>query len=43
METHPLTARNWLIVALISLGLGLWFVSTYLGVIVLAALMALLS
>ena len=42
METHPLTARNWLIVALISLALGLWFVSPYLGVIALAALMAFL-
>lgn len=42
METHPLTARNWLVVALISLALGLWFVTPYLGVIALAALMAFL-
>jgi len=42
METHPLTARNWLVVALVSLALGLWFVSPYLGVIALAALMAFL-
>ena len=42
METHPLTARNWLVVALISLALGLWFVAPYLGVIALAALMAFL-
>ncbi len=42
METHPLTARNWLIVALVALGLGIWFVAPYLGVIALAALMAFL-
>jgi len=42
METHPLTARNWLVVALIALVLGLWFVAPYLGVIALAALMAFL-
>jgi predicted PurR-regulated permease PerM len=42
METHPLTARNWLIVALIALVIGLWFVAPYLGVIALAALMAFL-
>ena len=42
METHPLTARNWLIVALVALVLGLWFVGPYLGVIALAALMAFL-
>ena len=42
METHPLTARNWLIVALIAVVLGLWFVAPYLGVIALAALMAFL-
>ncbi len=42
METHPLTAKNWLIVALVALGLGIWFVAPYLGVIALAALMAFL-
>lgn len=42
METHPLTAKNWLVVALVALGLGLWFVAPYLGVIALAALMAFL-
>lgn len=42
METHPLTAKNWLIVALVALVLGLWFVMPYLGVIALAALMAFL-
>ncbi len=42
MNTHPLTAKNWLIVALVALGLGIWFVSPYLGVIALAALMAFL-
>lgn len=42
METHPLTARNWLIVALVAVVLGLWFVAPYLGVIALAALMAFL-
>lgn len=42
MKTHPLTARNWLIVAGIALLVGLWFVAPYLGVIALAALMAFL-
>ena len=42
METHPLTAKNWSIVALIALAIGLWFVMPYLGVIALAALMAFL-
>ena len=42
METHPLTAKNWLIVALIAVVLGLWFVFPYLGVIAIAALMAFL-
>ena len=42
METHPLTARNWLIVALIAVVLGIWFVAPFLGVIALAALMAFL-
>ena len=42
METHPLTARNWLVVALVSLGIGVWFVSPFLGIIALAALMAFL-
>lgn len=42
METHPLTAKNWSIVALIALVIGLWFVMPYLGVIALAALMAFL-
>lgn len=42
METHPLTAKNWLIVALVALGLGLWFIAPYLGVVALAALMAFL-
>ncbi len=42
METHPLTAKNWLVVALVAIGLGLWFVAPYLGVIALAALMAFL-
>lgn len=42
METHPLTAKNWLIVALIALAFGLWFVAPYIGVIALAALMAFL-
>ena len=42
METHPLTAKNWLIVALVALVLGIWFVAPYLGVIALAGLMAFL-
>lgn len=42
METHPLTARNWLVVALAALALGLWFVFPFLGVIAIAALMAFL-
>jgi len=42
METHPLTARNWLIVAGIAIVVGIWFVMPYLGVIALAALMAFL-
>lgn len=42
METHPLTAKNWLIVALIALGIGIWFVSPFLSVIAIAALMAFL-
>lgn len=42
METHPLTARNWLVVALIAVVAGIWFVAPYLGVIALAALMAFL-
>jgi predicted PurR-regulated permease PerM len=42
MKIHPLTAKNWFIVALVALGLGIWFVSPYLGVIALAALMAFL-
>lgn len=42
METHPLTAKNWLVVALIALAIGVWFVSPFLGVIALAALMAFL-
>ena len=42
MNTHPLTVRNWLIVALVAVVLGLWFVAPYLGVITLAALMAFL-
>lgn len=42
METHPLTARNWLIVAAIAIVAGIWFVAPYLGVIALAALMAFL-
>lgn len=42
METHPLTAKNWLIVALIAVVIGLWFVLPYLGVIALAALLAFL-
>ena len=42
METHPLTARNWLIVAGIAIVLGIWFVLPYLGVIAIAALMAFL-
>lgn len=40
METHPLTAKNWLIVALIAVALGLWFVFPFLGVIAISALMA---
>jgi len=42
METHPLTARNWLIVALIAIALGVWFVFPFLSVIAIAALMAFL-
>lgn len=42
METHPLTAKNWLVVALVALVLGVWFVLPYIGVIALAALMAFL-
>lgn len=42
MEAHPLTARNWSIVALIAVVVGIWFVAPYLGVIALAALMAFL-
>ncbi len=42
METHPLTAKNWLIVAWVALAIGLFFVLPYLGVIALAALMAFL-
>lgn len=42
METHPLTVRNWLAVALIAVTLGLFFIAPYLGVLALAALMAFL-
>jgi len=42
MDTHPLTARNWLIVAGVAVVLGLLFVAPFLGVIALAALMAFL-
>lgn len=42
MQTHPLTAKNWLIVALAALVLGIWFVGPFLGVIALAALLAFL-
>jgi predicted PurR-regulated permease PerM len=42
METHPLTAKNWLVVALIAVAVGIWFVLPFLGVIALAALMAFL-
>ncbi len=42
MQTHPLTAKNWLIVALAALVLGVWFVGPFLGVIALAALLAFL-
>lgn len=42
METHPLTARNWLIVALVSVVLGALFIAPYLGVLALAALTAFL-
>ena len=42
METHPLTSKNWMVVALVALGFGLWFVAPYLGVIALAALVAFL-
>jgi len=42
METHPLTAKHWLYVALIAIVVGIWFVMPYLGVIAFAALMAFL-
>ena len=42
MQTHPLTTKNWLIVALAALVLGVWFVGPFLGVIALAALLAFL-
>ena len=42
METHPLTAKNWLVVALVALAIGIWFVSPFLSVIAIAALMAFL-
>lgn len=42
METHPLTPKNWLYVALIAVALGLLFVAPYLSVIAIAALMAFL-
>lgn len=42
MEAHPLTIKNWLVVALIALAAGLWFVSAYLGIIAFAALMSFL-
>ncbi len=42
METHPLTAKNWSIVAGIAVVLGALFISPYLGVVALAALMAFL-
>jgi predicted PurR-regulated permease PerM len=42
METHPLTARNWSIVAAIAIVVGIWFVWPYLSVVALAALMAFL-
>lgn len=42
METHPLTARNWLVVALVAVVLGALFIAPYLGVLALAALMAFL-
>ncbi len=42
MQTHPLTTKNWLIVALVALVLGIWFVGPFLGVIALAALLAFL-
>ncbi len=42
MQTHPLTAKNWLVVALVALALGIWFVAPFLGIIAIAALMAFL-
>lgn len=42
MQPHPLTAKNWLIVALVALVLGIWFVAPFIGVIALAALFAFL-
>lgn len=42
METHPLTAKNWLYVALAALVIGFLFVAPFLGVIALAALLAFL-
>jgi predicted PurR-regulated permease PerM len=42
MKTHPLTSKHWFWVALAAVVLGVWFVTPYLGVIALAALMAFL-
>lgn len=42
MQTHPLTAKNWLFVALATVALGIWFVAPFLSVIAIAALMAFL-
>lgn len=42
MKTHPLTAKNWFVVALIALVLGVLFIAPFLGVVALAALIAFL-
>jgi predicted PurR-regulated permease PerM len=42
MQTHPLTAKNWMIVALVAVAIGIWFVAPFLSAIAIAALMAFL-
>lgn len=42
MKTHPLTRKHWHIVALAAVVLGLWFVTPFMGIITLAALIAFL-
>ena len=40
MKTHPLTRKHWYMVALAAVVFGLWFVTPFIGIVALAALMA---